>query len=186
MDRSTLVVDISDPAAPVYVGKGPPLPSAYGVPSGQQQFDLGLPNWLEDSSDEERLSLHSSYWTAFRSRDGLLANVYQGEVSVFQWTSTRNERAIFDKIGHRPATPLERFFAGGSRVIWIGDHLVAGNEQYSIAFTAYDLRVPAQPKKVGHFAVPNQTFGAMTATSDGRLLLATDRLYIFDPADWKR
>ena len=48
--------------------------------------------------------------------------------------------------------------------------------------TIFDVRTPAQPKPVGHFAVPNARLDPVSCSLPGdRALIGGDRLYLVGP-----
>lgn len=91
----------------------------------------------------------------------------------------------YQRIGHRPPTPLERMASGGPTDVLVHEGLLyvltLGPQSSMIVF---DLRNPKQPRKLGHYAPPNDTLIRLTPTPDGRIIATGRDLHVFDPTQW--
>jgi hypothetical protein len=133
---------------------------------------------------EVRLEEGGQYGIAMRE-DGLLATVEIGGIRLRKLRDALTNTARFEQVGFRRASPLERLFTTTFSPHFTGQFLITSTVQHSAYLTAYDISRPELPRKVGHFSAAAQPFSATTITSDGRVLLAADRLYLFDPKAWR-
>jgi len=101
-------------------------------------------------------------------------------VDVFRYTATE-PMLTFERVGHRAPTPLERLVTGAAvdAVTHNGFLYVLVHEPQH-GMVAFDLRDPTRPRKVGHFAAPGAKLYAITATTDGRIVLGGTKLYVFE------
>ncbi|MFA9480020.1 hypothetical protein ACERK3_17215 [Phycisphaerales bacterium AB-hyl4] len=100
-------------------------------------------------------------------------------------TGANGDMVRFERVGHRPPTPLERITGGHPLASLVHDDLlfVIVHEPQP-GMIVFDLREPEQPRKLGHYAAPGELFMSLVATPDGKVILAGRDLHIFDPADW--
>jgi hypothetical protein len=84
--------------------------------------------------------------------------------------------------GRLERTPLERLvgsYPSGLQVI--GGLAYTQETRIDTGMSVYDVRDPAKPRSIGHFAAPNATLMSVSRLLNGELFLAADRLYVMRP-----
>jgi hypothetical protein len=151
------------------------------LPGGQIVKDIPLPP-IPNLPPRERLKARlalgmSNQREAFNG--DLLISANEKHVSTYRLTKIDDQTAHFVLEGRREHTPLERLvgsYASGVRVI---DGLAYVQEsRIGTGISVYDVRDPAKPRSIGHFAAPKATMLSVGRLTSGELLLAADRLYV--------
>ena len=180
--QHVVIIDVSDPAAPQVsdVMRNPRY-----VPTMQEVSARTLVvNMIDWPGMNARQRLEASMlpgWGPSYGLDGdLLVRVDQEHVKVFQLTELNQTTATFELIGQRAHTPLERLWGFWPKKVMVQDKraFVLGHT-FSQSLLVYDLSEPSRPQRVGHFTTPQQWKRQLAMTSDGRLILGADRLYVF-------
>src|SRR5688572_19901967 len=118
-----------------------------------------------------------------KALDGDLLVAGDGKtISTYRLTKLDEQLAVFDLVARREYTPLERL-AGSyvSGITIIDGRAYAREHRMGNGLSVYDIRDPARPRSVGHFAVPKAPNLSVARLASGELLLAADRFYVLAP-----
>jgi len=88
----------------------------------------------------------------------------------------------FDRVGRRPATPLERLVEFDPLRVAMRDGLVYVLHGFpGCALSVYDVRRPEHPRRVGHYAAAHELPFALAPLADHRVLLGWNHLHVVGP-----
>src|SRR5688500_10154997 len=140
---------------------------------------------LPDMTLRQRLeaTLALSLNNVRKALDGDLLVAGDGKtISTYRLAKLDEQYAVFDLVARREYTPLERL-AGSyvSGITIIDGRAYAREHRMGNGLSAYDIRDPARPRSVGHFAVPKAPNLSVARLASGELLLAADRFYVLAP-----
>ncbi|NLE61957.1 MAG: ABC transporter permease [Planctomycetes bacterium] len=149
-----------------YEVNGVVLPRVEGL-SGPERLELAL-----------RLTLPWAY-PPLAFSDGLLVAADGGGLSTFRLLGIEDDFAEFERVGRYRRTLLEKaLMRQGHRVVLNGG-LAFALDQHGL--TVYDVRRPEYPRRVGHYACWEDSFGDVAPLSDGRILLGGSKLHVLAP-----
>ncbi len=183
---SLTTIDISGANGPVIVrSQEPERAGVSGYPDSQSESvidethlellpldslppDERLRVSLELTIDRRRFALVGSRLVCL-GRDGLTVSELQPgqDLSRAHWVA-------FAQAGQHRTLPLLAYRSNGSESVAVDAQ--AGVVYFTLrtlggAVTAYDVRDPSRPRRIGHYAVPEGHFSVVTALPDGRALL---------------
>jgi hypothetical protein len=184
------VIGTIDVSVPVTTGSGSKMSmlwSYYGesyLPNGQAVIDipvLPIAGMSPRECLEARLGLGLSNQREAMEGD-LLVGANERNVSAYRLSTIDDKTARFVLEGRLEHTPLERLFGCYASGIQTLDGLAYVQEsRIGTGMSVYDVRDPAKPRSIGHFAAPKASVLSVARLPSGELLLAADRLYVMRP-----
>ena len=181
-----VVIDVSDPAEPKVkrVAELPDLGrshSGWGGDAGGG-FRVGLPD-LPEMSHGRRLewAVRHSRYRLSAIEGNLLVAAEHGVLITYRLGKLTDTTAEFTRIGLRRNTPLERLLGAYPKQMLMRDGLVYVLHLSDGGLTAFDVRDPARPRRVGHYAAPDDRLKAIAQLPDGRTLVAGRSLHVVAP-----
>jgi len=142
---------------------------------------------LEEIPLRERLdvSLHLGFlglWVALE--DDIVVAATKDHLTTYRVTNYDQETAQLEKLGERRAAPLERIYTSHVMRILYHDGLVyaltwAGTGR---GLTVYDVRNPSRPRRIRHYAAPDEDIHDLAILPDGKVLLVGRNLHIVEAA----
>ena len=194
-------IDLADGDAPRVVGPidvSVPGPGAGGrisslwmysgqsqmLPSGKPGVQVPLVA-IGGLSPRERLeaTLALALYNARQTLHGdLLVAAGDDGLTTYRLTALDEQAAVFEQVGRREQTPMERLFGSYAVGLTVIDGRVYAQEsRIGTGMSVYDIADPAKPASTGHFALPKATAMNVGRLPTGELLLAGDRFYVLAP-----
>ena len=181
-----VVIDVSEPEAPK-VARVAELPNFGGRRGGWGGdgggFRVGLPE-LSEMSRSKRLEWAVRYSQCRLSaiEGELLVTVMRGALETYRRDNLTDTEANFTRVGQRLDTPLERLIGAYPQQMFLRDGLVYVLQSGDAGgLTVFDVRDPANPKRVGHYAAPDDRLMAIAPLPNGRTLVAGRSLHVVGP-----
>jgi hypothetical protein len=110
----------------------------------------------------------------------LLVEVNEDRLVTYRIGEIEADTARLELIGRRQATLLERFVNFDPKRLVLRNGL-AYVLNFSNELSVYDVREPASPRRVAHYAAGGERFWDMAVLPDGSVLLAGAKVQIIEP-----
>ncbi len=185
--REVIIINLQNPDAPSISTrvelKGPMGFSGMNILRGRTEtvrLDLNLFP-LPDLTNRERLEVSLGLEPPLSAilKGDLLIAFDDLDLLTFRLSDVGESVAHFSKIGERRATPLERLIRAHPRSeILENDFLYFADTGLGAGLTVYDLRDPAHPQRIGHYATPGEWFYATASLPNHRILAAGQKVRI--------
>ena len=130
-------------------------------------------------------SVHLCFGDRFAIEDDIVVLVASDRLTTYRVAEYDQTTVRLERLGRRRATPVERMINTGMgpkrTALRDGLAYVLGWNP-SVGLTVYDVRDPARPRRIRHYAAPNEGFFDLAALPDGRVLLGGTDLHVIEAA----
>jgi len=143
---------------------------------------------VECLDTEERLKITvglTGYSTVASEGDIVVVADYDSPLTAYRLKEVRDDVATLEMVGFRRPTPLERFAGAYPTQVFVRDGLAYVIGDFG-GLSVYDVRRPQQIRRIGHYAVPNESLCAIVPLPDGNILVGGKKLHIVAPPKVKR
>lgn len=188
-----IVVDVSDPDVPtvsrVFEGKDVSFAregERYGLNSDDYRFTSVAMLPGEGIALRERMeaSVDLGFGDELALEGDLAVMAAPAGLTTYRIAGYDERTVRLEMLGRRPRTPVERIL-----VMYPGRVVLRDGLAYvltrgpNVGMTVYDVRDPARPRRIRHYAAPHESFFGLAVLPDGKVLLGGIDLHVIEAAD---